>query len=632
LFTLAIISVLLVAVNNCEVSAETGNPSSYDLNGIVNYLDYNLNHGQGLLNFVFTLDSYELLGMETPNKTQVIEYLNSLQTDDGTWATGQNHYVPITAQILMFYSRSGVKPAKSLEPFFSTVDNWQDVVQDVQTYDKGNPWGGLWGYVASYVVYKGERPPWTTEFLNAINDNFSTWADTNHQRTHAIGSLLLLSEPIPRINEVINITLSQQNKDGSWESSEEETVGTIQVLKLIENQTSVGTREQIDTAIAKGLEFVDTCYKTFELEGKTCAGFALTPSEQPSPRPTAFGIWALLNPESDIWFRWAPHMYASFGYSPGNPVVNEQIAFDASASYSPGVSIASYEWNFGDGNTTKLTVPVIYHTYSLPGNYLVTLKVTDDSNLSNATTKTITVSSKSTQSFVYASFGYSPGNPVVNEQIAFDASASYSPGVSIASYEWNFGDGNTTKLTVPVIYHTYSLPGNYLVTLKVTDDSNLWNTTKKTIAVDPAPPVYTGISRFNVSLNGLNYTIIVESNSALTNFNFNQSLRQISFIVSGSPGTVGYCNISIPKALMWPDPSSEWKVTVGGSSVENLKVSAEGSQTWLYFTYIHSTHQVIIVTVDAIPEFPLALIILFIITIITLGVIIARKRLLRNRQ
>jgi PKD repeat protein len=540
LFTLAIISVLLVAVNNCEVSAETGNPSSYDLNGIVNYLDYNLNHGQGLLNFVFTLDSYELLGMETPNKTQVIEYLNSLQTDDGTWATGQNHYVPITAQILMFYSRSGVKPAKSLEPFFSTVDNWQDVVQDVQTYDKGNPWGGLWGYVASYVVYKGERPPWTTEFLNAINDNFSTWADTNHQRTHAIGSLLLLSEPIPRINEVINITLSQQNKDGSWESSEEETVGTIQVLKLIENQTSVGTREQIDTAIAKGLEFVDTCYKTFELEGKTCAGFALTPSEQPSPRPTAFGIWALLNPESDIWFRWAPHMYASFGYSPGNPVVNEQIAFDASASYSPGVSIASYEWNFGDGNTTKLTVPVIYHTYSLPGNYLVTLKVTDD--------------------------------------------------------------------------------------------SNLWNTTKKTIAVDPAPPVYTGISRFNVSLNGLNYTIIVESNSALTNFNFNQSLRQISFIVSGSPGTVGYCNISIPKALMWPDPSSEWKVTVGGSSVENLKVSAEGSQTWLYFTYIHSTHQVIIVTVDAIPEFPLALIILFIITIITLGVIIARKRLLRNRQ
>lgn len=273
---------------------------------ILNYLDYNLKRGEeiGLLNVLFTLDSYDILEVEVPNRTQVIAILNSIQSDEGTWATGTIHYVPVTAQVLMFYDRSGVKPAKSLEPFFSTIDTWEKVKAHVNTYNPGNYWGGLWGYVNCYVVYKGESPPWTKEFVDEANEKFDTWAYYNHQRTHLMPNLLQLRKPIPRLDEVINITLQQQKEDGSWDWSEAETVFSIQLLRHIRNQTTICTN-LIDPAINRGLEYVRKCYKTVEFEGKTYAGFATNRSEQnPAPRETAEGIWALLNPESDVWSRW----------------------------------------------------------------------------------------------------------------------------------------------------------------------------------------------------------------------------------------------------------------------------------------------------------------------------------------
>ena len=136
-----------------EYSSKILNVTENNREHILNYLDYNLEHGAniGLGNLVFTLDSYELLGVEAPNKTQIINYLNSLQSDEGTGLKGQRHYVPITAQVLMFYNRSGVRPPKSLDTFFSTVDTWEEVNAHVNKYEYDlvdwggvNYWGGLW--------------------------------------------------------------------------------------------------------------------------------------------------------------------------------------------------------------------------------------------------------------------------------------------------------------------------------------------------------------------------------------------------------------------------------------------------------------------------------------------------------
>lgn len=61
---------------------------------------------------------------------------------------------------------------------------------------------------------------------------------------------------------------------------------------------------------------------------------------------------------------------------------NQPTAFDATASFSPVGTIASYYWNFGDGQKVLSSVPYITHTYSAPGKYNVTLTVTNSAGTS----------------------------------------------------------------------------------------------------------------------------------------------------------------------------------------------------------------------------------------------------------
>jgi PKD repeat protein/5-hydroxyisourate hydrolase-like protein (transthyretin family) len=82
-----------------------------------------------------------------------------------------------------------------------------------------------------------------------------------------------------------------------------------------------------------------------------------------------------------------------------------------------------------------------------------------------------------------ALFICAPEKPVAGSQILFNASTSYSPKGNITSYEWDFDDGNITRITEPTINHTYTLPGRYNVTLEVIDNNTQWNTTAKIVAV-----------------------------------------------------------------------------------------------------------------------------------------------------
>jgi hypothetical protein len=82
-----------------------------------------------------------------------------------------------------------------------------------------------------------------------------------------------------------------------------------------------------------------------------------------------------------------------------------------------------------------------------------------------------------------ASFVYSPLHPQVSEDVTFNASASTPNGGYIVSYTWNFGDLNITTVTDPIITHRYDNPGDYTVTLNVTDSEGKWDTTSKMITV-----------------------------------------------------------------------------------------------------------------------------------------------------
>jgi len=77
---------------------------------------------------------------------------------------------------------------------------------------------------------------------------------------------------------------------------------------------------------------------------------------------------------------------AAFSATPtpaGNP-----LSLDASASSDPDGSVASYHWDFGDGQTQVALSAKVAHVYASPGDYTVTLTVTDNSGCSATQTFT----------------------------------------------------------------------------------------------------------------------------------------------------------------------------------------------------------------------------------------------------
>jgi parallel beta-helix repeat protein len=106
-------------------------------------------------------------------------------------------------------------------------------------------------------------------------------------------------------------------------------------------------------------------------------------------------------------------------------------------------------------------------------------------------------------------------------------------------------------------------------------------------------------------------------NSTIFNFKFNGTA--IRFNVSGEDGTSGFCRICIPISLM----NGNYTVFINGKKVQhNLLPCFNSTHIYLYFTYEHSTKEVII-----IPEFPPILIILpFMIATLLTAIAYKRKQ------
>ncbi len=96
-----------------------------------------------------------------------------------------------------------------------------------------------------------------------------------------------------------------------------------------------------------------------------------------------------------------------------------------------------------------------------------------------------------------ARFTYTPIDPIFNETVTFDASASTLNGGTIVNYVWDFGDETTG--TGKVTNHTYVTPGNYTVILNVTDSEGRWNYTSAEITVMPEFPSFLTLPLFIIT-------------------------------------------------------------------------------------------------------------------------------------
>jgi PKD repeat protein len=169
------------------------------------------------------------------------------------------------------------------------------------------------------------------------------------------------------------------------------------------------------------------------------------------------------------------------GFTSWSSCEDKVATFVDNSDENLGGQITSWNWNFGEPtsgtqNFSTLENPV--HTYSTPGNFVVTLIITNLNGCSDTIQNTINVKSKPLSNFFS-----SPG--CVNSATQFLADSTVINTGATAIYQWNFGDGATSFSRN--VLHTYVAPGTYNVTLTVTDTAGCVGDTILPVTVNPPP-------------------------------------------------------------------------------------------------------------------------------------------------
>ncbi|MCK5628240.1 metallophosphoesterase [Candidatus Bathyarchaeota archaeon] len=101
-------------------------------------------------------------------------------------------------------------------------------------------------------------------------------------------------------------------------------------------------------------------------------------------------------------------------------------------------------------------------------------------------------------------------------------------------------------------------------------------------------------------MTAYNTNVTILSNSTLSMFAFSQPKKQMSFTVTGETGSTGYCDLTIPIALLDGAP---WTVEVDGVP-QDYALNENATHSFIYFTYTHSSPLSISITgTSVIPEF-----------------------------
>jgi gliding motility-associated-like protein len=276
------------------------------------------------------------------------------------------------------------------------------------------------------------------------------------------------------------------------------------------------------------------------------------------------------------------------------------VQFTSTSTPGDG-TLASFFWDFGDGNIQSNSSPTISHTYNFAQKNTVKLVVSNSFGCQSETEKKdlIEVFPSLTTSFT------ADKNVLcsINDAVTF-TNASSGPGT--LSYAWDFGDGTTSNAVNPS--HTYAGKGNYTVKLNVTtSDGCISNYTLPTtinaanFTADFNVPVAlcensnatftalvsTGASNINWQFNDVNFT---EYGTSVTH----------QFMNNGNVGvtmnaTYGTCPVTVNKTVTVSsapaltgfviDPQS----FCGAPVIVNLKDTTSAAVKWAWSINNNST-------------------------------------------
>lgn len=150
------------------------------------------------------------------------------------------------------------------------------------------------------------------------------------------------------------------------------------------------------------------------------------------------------------------------------------VNFDAGGSTYQDGQITSYQWNFGDGTSPKISAAKISHKFTSIGTFTATVTVIGSDNTKASKSLTITVREIPLAACFVSVF----------EQGKAPLETTFDPGCStgtIINYFWDFGDGSTSTSAKPT--HIFEEAGEYKVVLEASDAENTVDQAELTITV-----------------------------------------------------------------------------------------------------------------------------------------------------
>ena len=164
-----------------------------------------------------------------------------------------------------------------------------------------------------------------------------------------------------------------------------------------------------------------------------------------------------------------------FSFDPLRPMAGETVNFTDETVVN-GPVVQGYDWDFGDGDTSTLQNPS--NGFPSIGCYDVTLEVASDI-IDRQITKGVPVGLVEPA----AAFSHNPMEPDIGQLVQFT-------DLSTGDFDerlWDFGDGSTSTEQNPT--HTYTVQGDYDVTLTVTNGCDTDVATTMITVCETVPPV-----------------------------------------------------------------------------------------------------------------------------------------------
>lgn len=191
--------------------------------------------------------------------------------------------------------------------------------------------------------------------------------------------------------------------------------------------------------------------------------------------------------------------------APGDPLcLGETSVFTDNSSPIQSSNLVAWNWDFGDGSPPVGTQNPT-HVYTQPGQYDVSLTVTDANTCTNNYILNVFISPIPVADFNVDSLCFGMNSGIVDL-----STVDNTHGDNITSWLWDFGDGQTSSNATPT--HQYGSEDLYNISLTVTSNNGCVNSITKTTAIYPIP-----VPDFTATTECLGFTTDFVDQSTVSN-------------------------------------------------------------------------------------------------------------------